>query len=553
MAVATADLLALLPVVAICTVLEIGLSMILAGRVAIRALHAEARCVGLMRERDLVERNGPLLHPDMAERGAGHGGLEFLWLMAFIHGCPGLLGLVVGHVEELDRVLDVVDPVAQTDVAIIVTRLIQEGRRPLEISRSSLSLLRVVKKLLHVEDALVGLVLHLSQEGLPVFQGLIETFPMTVNARLSNGLFFILRGMKGGLARFLGSMAGNAVHIRCKHETGGVRNPNTSYASIKLLGSHMDIPVMTLVAVGRGMGNRGNLADLMPQRCMARDTLDLVISDMHLVEGRGAIFRDKNLGFVMAFKALSLRHMGIPLNHAHMALLAGDPSCNVLAMIEIPAFDIDIPFGGNVAGGATPNRTGDAVFLSFGPGLVVVADKTVDLVNRQVGPLNNLGMAGGTAELHPPPEFLEVFAVGKGDVLVDHVSLEVFRLVTSLLEAGSVADLRVGLRRFLSRDEVGEGNLSVDPFPFEMVEKPGLVMALGASNAFMAGGLPGIDVGIHLMAEAAEGGGLREFKQGHRDDEKNNDTEDQEDLDPLFVFLGSPLGLSEEIDPEVLD
>jgi hypothetical protein len=86
-----------------------------------------------------------------------------------------------------------------------------------------------------------------------------------------------------------------------------------------------------------------------------------------------------------------------------------------------------------------------------------------------------------------------------------------------------------------------------------MVEKPGLIMTLGAGDTLMAGGLPGIDVGIHLMAEATEGGGLRKFEKAYKDNKKKNATEDQQNLDPLFVFPGSPLGLPEEIDPEVLD
>ncbi len=128
--------------------------------------------------------------------------------------------------------------------------------------------------------------------------------------------------------------------------------------------------------------------------------------------------------------------MGIPLDHTEMTLLAGDPSFDIFTMIEIPALDIDIAFGGNVAGGAPSNRTRDAVLLSLRAGLVIMADKTVDLMNGEMGSLNDLGMAGGAAEFHPPSQFLEVFSMGEGHILIDHVSLEIFCLMASLLEAG---------------------------------------------------------------------------------------------------------------------
>ena len=137
-----------------------------------------------------------------------------------------------------------------------------------------------------------------------------------------------------------------------------------------------------------------------------------------------------------------------------------------------------------------------------------MADETVDFMNREVGSLDDLGMAGGAAEFHPPSQFLEVFPVGEGYVLVDHVPLEIVRLVTSLLEAGRIADLSMGPVRFLPRDEVGQGDLTVDPFPLQMVEESRFIMALRTGHMAMARSVPGVDIGIHLMAEAAEGGGL---------------------------------------------
>jgi hypothetical protein len=68
----------------------------------------------------------------------------------------------------------------------------------------------------------------------------------------------------------------------------------------------------------------------------------------------------------------------------------------------------------------------------------------------------------------------------------------------------------------------------------------------------MAGGFPGGDVVIHLVAEATERRCLRKLEQGHGDDEKGDHAEEQEDFYPLDVFLGSSFRLMKEIDPEVL-
>jgi hypothetical protein len=60
-----------------------------------------------------------------------------------------------------------------------------------------------------------------------------------------------------------------------------------------------------------------------------------------------------------------------------------------------------------------------------------------------------------------------------------------------------------------------------------VVEKPRLIMALGAGDIPVTGGLPGFDVGTHLMTETTEGGGLGKSEKAYRDDQKSNDTENE--------------------------
>ena len=185
----------------------------------------------------------------------------------------------------------------------------------------------------------------------------------------------------------------------------------------------MGIFAVASVAIGGGMGDRWDLTDLVPERCMARRTFDLMIRHMFLVKGLRRIFRREYFRFVMAFNTLSLGHMGISLNHTEMTLFASDPSFNILPMIETPTINCNISLRLNVAGGATPDRTGNTLLFPSQTRPVVVADETVGLMNGEVQSLHNLGMAGGTSKFHPPSQFLEVFSMGKGHILIDHISL----------------------------------------------------------------------------------------------------------------------------------
>jgi len=105
--------------------------------------------------------------------------------------------------------------------------------------------------------------------------------------------------------------------------------------------------------------------DLVPDSAVAVSTFDLTIRHMFLMhEGRGML-GIQYFGFIMALKTLPLRDMTISLNDMNMALLAGDPAGDILPVIEIPALDVDVAFGLNVARGAPPHRTRDAFLFSF--------------------------------------------------------------------------------------------------------------------------------------------------------------------------------------------
>ena len=125
--------------------------------------------MGFMGKRDIVEGDRPLFDSHMAEGGAGKVRLELLGLIAFVDDCLGLFGFVVCHVEEFDGVLDIVNPAAEKNVAVVVARLVEKGLGLSKIWRFPVGFFRVIKQLLYVEDSLIGFVFHFGEKVFPVF------------------------------------------------------------------------------------------------------------------------------------------------------------------------------------------------------------------------------------------------------------------------------------------------------------------------------------------------------------------------------------------------
>jgi len=156
----------------------------------------------------------------------------------------------------------------------------------------------------------------------------------------------------------------------------------------------------------------------------------------------------------MALDALPLRNMSIPLNDVDMASLTDHPSGNILPVIEIPPLDFDISLGLDMTGGASTYSTRNTLLFTLLASLVIMADETVDFMNGEMGSLNQLGMTGRTSKFHPPSQLPQMLPVGESHVLVEHVSLEIFGLMASLLEATRIVDLSMRPLRGLPRDEI---------------------------------------------------------------------------------------------------
>jgi len=95
----------------------------------------------------------------------------------------------------------------------------------------------------------------------------------------------------------------------------------------------------------------------------------------------------------MTLHTFSLWDMAVPLNNTEMAFLAGHSSCDILPVIEAPAFDPDVPFGLDMTGSTTPYGTRNALFFPCWTGLVIMTDEAVNFVNSEMFSLNKLTVA----------------------------------------------------------------------------------------------------------------------------------------------------------------
>ncbi len=124
-----------------------------------------------------------------------------------------------------------------------------------------------------------------------MFQSIVKSLPVAVDAGFADHPLRKSRRVEGGLTFFSSSMAGDTVDIGRKHEAGRVRNPNPSASPIKISGSQVHFLAVAPVTIGWNVGKRGNLANFMPQGRVATGAFDLVVSDVLLMQEFRGKFR----------------------------------------------------------------------------------------------------------------------------------------------------------------------------------------------------------------------------------------------------------------------
>src|SRR4030043_2410275 len=111
-------------------------------------------------------------------------------------------------------------------------------------------------------------------------------------------------------------------------------------------------------------------------------------------EWRG-ILGSQYFWFIMTLETLPLRDMAVPSYHIDMTLFTINASCNIFPMIEVPTFDFNVPFGFDVARGASSHSTRDTFLLPSWSSIVIVADDAVNFMNGEMFSLYELGVTGG--------------------------------------------------------------------------------------------------------------------------------------------------------------
>jgi hypothetical protein len=85
-----------------------------------------------------------------------------------------------------------------------------------------------------------------------------------------------------------------------------------------------------------------------------------------------------------------------------------------------------------------------------------------------------------------------------------------------------------------------------------MIDESRLIVTFRTCHLLVAGGPPGLHIGIHLVTESTEGGRLRKFQKTSNDDEENNEAKSEENFYSLMMSFSSLPGSIEDIDPKGL-
>jgi hypothetical protein len=141
---------------------------------------------------------------------------------------------------------------------------------------------------------------------------------------------------------------------------------------------------VALIANCLSMGHGENGADFMPDGAVAIRAFDLMICHMFFMYKLSGIPGVQDFRLTMALDTFPLRDMAVSLDDIDMTPFTGNPSCNILFMVKIPAFDFNISFGLNVAGSTTTDSTRNAFLLSSWASSIIMTGEAVGFVDGKV-------------------------------------------------------------------------------------------------------------------------------------------------------------------------
>ena len=309
-------------------------------------------------------------------------------------------------------------------------------------------------------------------------------------------------GALAGVVRLLPDVAGDAVHPGEVHRAGGLGDPDPSLPEEhQLLEVVLGDVAGLAVRLAGGVG--GHALDLVLDGLVAADARHVLARHVLVVEPGGVLEPLQVLGLVVAVEAAVRRRLALALEGVQVAALARDaPGRHVVLVVVGDVAHLDGPVGGEMALlAAAQGLEAARVLLAL-----QVAEEAGGLGHHHVGADHDLAVAGGAAQLLPGPALAQVLAVVEADeILVGEVALEEARGVAVGAEAAAVLYLGEGLGAVGAGDELGhlgEG-LELDA---QGVTVAGRVVAVDAGDEVVLRGGPGLVVGLHDVAGAAERG-----------------------------------------------
>jgi hypothetical protein len=147
-------------------------------------------------------------------------------------------------------------------------------------------------------------------------------------------------------------------------------------------------------------------------------------------------------------------------------------------MIEVPAFDLNVPFGFDVARGTSSNSTRDTFLLPSRASPVKVTNKTVSFVNGEVSSLDKLGVTGCASKVHTPSQLAQVSSMGEAYILKYHIPFQIIFFVTSILQTVAIINFVMEFPDPFSNHKIRDGQLEIAPFSFKMIQEAWTAMTI---------------------------------------------------------------------------
>src|SRR4030042_1139337 len=118
--------------------------------------------------------------------------------------------------------------------------------------------------------------------------------------------------------------------------------------------------------------------------------------------------------------------------------------------------------------------------------------------------LDDLGMAGGGSNSHPPSPLAQMLSMREAYILIDHISLQFFRFVTTLPQAVTIINFVMKFLESFPDSDIGQPELEIHPLTAEIIYHAWPVVTIQTGDLVMRGCLPRIDIFLHVVTQTTK-------------------------------------------------